>query len=74
MHNNGKNWLSKFDPLSDEAVFVGYSIHNKAYRVYNKRTLCVEESVHVIFDESDLVDYQREEEDEENESDEDPEF
>ena len=71
VHNNGKNWLSKFDPLSDEAVFIGYSNHSKAYRVYNKRTLCVEESIHVIFDENDLLTYQ---EDDEDEDENDPDF
>ncbi|MBN8124817.1 hypothetical protein, partial [Vibrio vulnificus] len=42
-----------------------------AYRVYNKRTLCVEESIHVIFDENDLLTYQ---EDDEDEDEDDPDF
>ncbi|KAH0751737.1 hypothetical protein KY285_004885 [Solanum tuberosum] len=50
--NNGKDDLEKFDPRSDEGVFVGYSSSNKAYRVFNKRTLCIKETFHVIFDES----------------------
>ncbi|KAH9657663.1 CCHC-type domain-containing protein [Citrus sinensis] len=44
--------LSKFDPKSDVGIFLGYSNSSKAYRVYNKRTLVVEESMHVTFDES----------------------
>ena len=52
VHNNGKDALGKFDPRSDEAIFLGYSSHSKAYKVFNKRTLCVEESVHVLFDET----------------------
>ncbi|XP_073152674.1 uncharacterized protein [Henckelia pumila] len=36
---------------SDEGIFLGYSSISKAYRVFNKRTLNVEESIHVIFDE-----------------------
>ncbi|XP_075099005.1 uncharacterized protein LOC142175898 [Nicotiana tabacum] len=32
--------------------FFFYSCQTKAYKVYNKRTQCLEESVHVIFDES----------------------
>ena len=52
MHNNRKDVLEKFDPRSDEPIFLGYSSHSKAYKVFNKRTLCVEESVHVLFDES----------------------
>jgi len=45
VHNNGKDALGKFDPRSDEAIFLGYYSHSKAYEVFNKRTLCVEESV-----------------------------
>lgn len=49
---NGKEEIGKFDSKSDKGVFVGYSISNKPYRVFNKRTFCVKESVHVIYDES----------------------
>ena len=52
VHNNGKNILGKFDAKSDEGIFLGYSIVGHAYRVFNRRTLLVEESVHVSFDES----------------------
>ena len=51
IHNNGKDNLGKFDARSDEGIFIGYSTSSKAYRVYNKRTKVVEESIHVIFDE-----------------------
>ena len=50
--NNGKESLCKFDLKSDEAVFLGYSSSIKAYRVYNKRTLVVEESILVNFNEN----------------------
>ena len=39
---------------SDESIFIGYFLTSKAFRVFNKRTLVVEESIHVIFDESNL--------------------
>ena len=52
VHNNGKDNLGKFDPRSDEAIFVDYSMHSRAYKVYNKRTMKIEESIHVPFDES----------------------
>ena len=52
VHNNGKDNLGKFDAHSDEAIFIGYASNSKTYRVYNKRTKIVEESIHVIFDES----------------------
>jgi len=55
VHNNGKNALGKFDHRSDEAIFLGYSSYSKAYKVFNKRTLCVEESVHVLFDQSNSL-------------------
>ena len=44
--------LEKFDAKSDEAIFLGYSSSSKAFRVFNKKTLIVEESIHVIFDET----------------------
>ena len=55
IHNNGKNLIGKFDARSDNGIFLGYSTHNKAYRILSKRTMCVEESVHVIFDESSTM-------------------
>ena len=45
----------KFDPRIDEAIFLGYSSHSKAYRVFNRRTLCVKESVYALFDETNSV-------------------
>ena len=53
--NNGKDNLGKFDSKSDEGIFLGYSQHGHVYRVYNKRTMLVEESVHVNFDETNQV-------------------
>ena len=55
VHNNGKDVLGKFDPRSDEAIFLGYSSHSEAYKVFNKRTLCFEKSVHVLFDETNSL-------------------
>jgi len=55
MHNNGKDALGRFDPMSDEAIFLGYSSHSKAYKVFNKRTLCAEESIHVLFVETNSL-------------------
>ena len=52
IHNNGKDNLGNFDARSDEDIFLGYATTSKAYRVFNKRTLVVEESIHMIFDES----------------------
>ncbi|XP_075109223.1 uncharacterized protein LOC142181012 [Nicotiana tabacum] len=52
--NNGNDQLGKFDAKSDKGIFLGHSSQSKAYKVYNKQTQCVEESIHVIFDESYL--------------------
>ena len=47
---NTKDSLGKFDPKADEGIFVGYSERSKAYRVLNKRTNIIEETLHVSFD------------------------
>nr|KYP33754.1 Retrovirus-related Pol polyprotein from transposon TNT 1-94 [Cajanus cajan] len=53
--NNGKDNLGKFDAKSDEGIFLGYSLNSKSFRIYNKRTMTIEESIHVVFDETNLV-------------------
>lgn len=50
VHNNGKTHLKTFDERADEGVFLGYSSTSKAFRVFNKRRLVVEESIHVMLD------------------------
>nr|GFD00745.1 Gag-Pol polyprotein [Tanacetum cinerariifolium] len=35
----------------DECIFVGYSTQSRAYKVFNKRTKVIMESIHVNFDE-----------------------
>ena len=49
---NGKENIGKFDSRSDEGIFLGYSLNSKAYRIFNRKSLTVEKSTHVIFDES----------------------
>nr|GEX89104.1 retrovirus-related Pol polyprotein from transposon TNT 1-94 [Tanacetum cinerariifolium] len=41
--------LGKFDGKSDSGFLVGYSLHSKAFRVYNLETKRVEENLHVKF-------------------------
>jgi len=50
--NNRKDKLGKFDAKADDGIFLGYSSNSKAYRVFNKQTLTVEEFIHVAFDET----------------------
>ena len=53
--NNGIDSLGKFDAKADEAIFLGYSLYNKAYKVFNRRTLSVEEFVHVVCDDTNSI-------------------
>ena len=43
------------DVKSDEAIFMGYALNSKAYRVFNKTSLIVEESIHVVFYETNVA-------------------
>ena len=43
------------DGKSDETIFMGYALNSKAYRVFNKTSLIVEESIHVVFDETNAA-------------------
>ena len=49
---NTKDKLGKFDAKSTEGIFMGYSSHSRAYIVYNKIDKCMQESIHVSFDET----------------------
>ena len=51
---NTKDNLGKFDAKAYEAIFVGYSNTSKAYRIFNRLSLTIEESIHVKFEESNL--------------------
>jgi len=58
--NNGKDNLGKFDAKFDEGIFLDYSLHSKTFRIYNKRTMTIEESIHVAFDETNLLSLRKE--------------
>nr|GFB60088.1 retrovirus-related Pol polyprotein from transposon TNT 1-94 [Tanacetum cinerariifolium] len=47
---DGEN-LDKMKEKGDECIFVGYSTQSRAFRVFNKRTRVIMESIHVNFDE-----------------------
>nr|GEX89883.1 retrovirus-related Pol polyprotein from transposon TNT 1-94 [Tanacetum cinerariifolium] len=47
---DGEN-LDKMKEKGDACIFVGYSTQSRAYRVFNKRTRVIVESIHVNFDE-----------------------
>ena len=44
--------LGKFDAKGDEGIFLGYSTNSWAYRVFNKRTKMVMESINVEVDDA----------------------
>ena len=50
-----KHLISKINAKSDEIIFMGYALNSKTYRVFNKTSLIVEESIHVIFDETNVA-------------------
>nr|GEX01857.1 retrovirus-related Pol polyprotein from transposon TNT 1-94 [Tanacetum cinerariifolium] len=47
--------LGKFEPKGDEGYFIGYSMSNKAFRVFNKRTRRIKENLHVEFLENKAI-------------------
>ncbi|GKE52653.1 retrovirus-related pol polyprotein from transposon TNT 1-94, partial [Tanacetum coccineum] len=48
--NDSEN-LGKLKPKADIRIFFGYALAKKAYRIYNKRTRLIIETIHVDFDE-----------------------
>ena len=49
---NDRENLGKFDARSDEGMFLGYSTTSRAYRVFNKRTKTMIESINVKIDDA----------------------
>ena len=52
---NTKDNLGNFDAKAFEAIFVDYSSTSKAYRMFNKSSHTIEESMHVKFEESNAI-------------------
>ncbi|GJW36753.1 retrovirus-related pol polyprotein from transposon TNT 1-94, partial [Tanacetum coccineum] len=48
---NDHDDLGKFDAKADIGIFVGYAPAKKAFRIYNRRTRIITETIHVTFDE-----------------------
>nr|GEX39894.1 hypothetical protein [Tanacetum cinerariifolium] len=49
---NTTDHLGKFDGKADEGFFVRYFLNSKAFRVFNSRTMIVEENLHIRFSKS----------------------
>ncbi|GJX32323.1 retrovirus-related pol polyprotein from transposon TNT 1-94 [Tanacetum coccineum] len=48
---NDSEDLGKLQPTTDIGIFVGYALSKKGYRIYNKRTRQIIETIYVQFDE-----------------------
>ncbi|GJS08406.1 retrovirus-related pol polyprotein from transposon TNT 1-94 [Tanacetum coccineum] len=48
---NDSEDLGKLKPKADIGIFIGYASAKKAYRIYNRRTRKIMETIHVDFDE-----------------------
>ncbi|GKB85011.1 retrovirus-related pol polyprotein from transposon TNT 1-94 [Tanacetum coccineum] len=51
--------LGKLKPKADIGIFVGYAPAKKAFRIYNKRTRLIIETIHVDFDEFIAIDFEQ---------------
>ncbi|GKF01897.1 retrovirus-related pol polyprotein from transposon TNT 1-94, partial [Tanacetum coccineum] len=48
---NDHDDLGKFNVKADIGIFIGYTPAEKAFRIYNRRTQIITETIHVMFDE-----------------------
>nr|GEU86197.1 hypothetical protein [Tanacetum cinerariifolium] len=48
---NDNEYLGKFDAKADIGIFIGHAPAKKAFRIYNRRTRIIYETIHVTFDE-----------------------
>nr|GEV99376.1 hypothetical protein [Tanacetum cinerariifolium] len=51
--------LGKLQPKADIGIFIGYAPTKKAFRIYNRRTRRIVETIHVDFDELTAMDYEQ---------------
>ena len=49
---NDRENIGKFDAKSDEGIFLGYFTTSRAYRVFNKKTKTVMESINIKIDDA----------------------
>ncbi|GJY36453.1 retrovirus-related pol polyprotein from transposon TNT 1-94 [Tanacetum coccineum] len=56
--NDAKD-LGKLKPKADIGIFVGYAPAKKAFRIYNKRTRMIIETIHVDFDELTIMAFEQ---------------
>ena len=51
--------VGKFNSRSNEGIFFGYSSTRKAYRIYNKRTRKVMETINIVIDKVSNFGYEK---------------
>ncbi|GJV22280.1 retrovirus-related pol polyprotein from transposon TNT 1-94 [Tanacetum coccineum] len=56
---NDNDDLGKLDAKADIGIFVGYAPAKKAFRIYNKRTQIITETIHVTFNELTTMAYEQ---------------
>ncbi|GJV63624.1 retrovirus-related pol polyprotein from transposon TNT 1-94, partial [Tanacetum coccineum] len=52
---NDSDDIGKLQPKADIGIFVRYALANKAFRIYNKSTRVIIETIHVDFDELTII-------------------
>ncbi|GKC46168.1 retrovirus-related pol polyprotein from transposon TNT 1-94 [Tanacetum coccineum] len=57
--NNDSENLGKFQDKVDIGIFIGYAPKKKAYRIYNRHTQKIIETIHVDFDELTTMAYEQ---------------
>ncbi|GJY12443.1 retrovirus-related pol polyprotein from transposon TNT 1-94 [Tanacetum coccineum] len=57
--NNDREDLGKLKPKADIGIFIGYAPSKKAFRIYNKRTRVIIETIHVDFDELTAIAFEQ---------------
>ncbi|GJU84552.1 retrovirus-related pol polyprotein from transposon TNT 1-94 [Tanacetum coccineum] len=56
---NDSEDIGKLKPKADIRIFIGYLPSKKAYRIYNKRTQIIMETIHVQFDELNRMSFEQ---------------
>nr|GEU83358.1 integrase, catalytic region, zinc finger, CCHC-type, peptidase aspartic, catalytic [Tanacetum cinerariifolium] len=56
---NDSEDMGKLKPKADIGIFIGYAPAKKAYRIYNKRTRLIIETIHIDLDEMTTIDFEQ---------------
>lgn len=59
-----REYHRKLDAKFDEGMFLGYSLNSRMYRVFNKRTQTIMETINVIVNENKKISHKHPDDDE----------